>query len=178
MDSRAQFQLSLLGDKTALLKIGKSTRILLLSLVVVVIVTGVFFSQTLGLFFFGLGFLNYILLLSFRVSNNFYRRTKKSITASMIVEEWPKFSILVPLKNEDEVIHATLQAIENLDYPSDRKEVLIVVEDTDVVTQRSLAQIDLPFSFPNLYESDSIKFYTIQALKRPQPRRQQFLKFP
>ncbi|MCA0229272.1 MAG: glycosyltransferase [Bacteroidetes bacterium] len=147
MDSRAQFQLSLLGDKTALLKIGKSTRILLLSLVVVVIVTGVFFSQTLGLFFFGLGFLNYILLLSFRVSNNFYRRTKKSITASMRVEEWPKFSILVPLKNEDEVIHATLQAIENLDYPSDRKEVLIVVEDTDLVTQRSLAQIDLPFSF-------------------------------
>lgn len=49
MDSRAQFQLSLLGDKTALLKIGKSTRILLLSLVVTIIVTAVFFSQTLGL---------------------------------------------------------------------------------------------------------------------------------
>lgn len=164
MDSRAQYQLSLLGNKTALLKIGKRTRILLLSLVVTIIVTGVFFSQTLGLFFFGVGFVNYILLLSFRVSNNFFRRTKKEIIASPSMEEWPKFSILVPLKNEDEVIHATLQAIENLDYPSDRKEVLIVVEDTDIVTQQSLSQVDLPFSFRVIYIPEVPPFTKGRAL--------------
>lgn len=147
MDSRALYQVSLLRNKTALTKISPKTRLIVFALGIIIVVLGILYPQTVGLFFFCFGFLNYVLLLSYRVSNNVFPRLAHSPIRSILRGHWPKFSILVPLKNEDDVIHATLQTIDNLDYPSDKKEVLIVVEETDAITLQSLARFELPLSF-------------------------------
>ncbi len=148
MDAFAQTRQDILGAQSAVYKIQWPTRLAVFTCWIVFAAAGIYFPLTVGAALFSIGFLNYVFLLSFRISNNFF--SKPPTLHNEVPKEarrWPTFSLLVPLKHEDEVIHATLQAIEALEYPKHLVQVIIVVEETDMLTRRSLSTLTLPDYF-------------------------------
>jgi hypothetical protein len=62
-------------------------------------------------------------------------------------EEAPVYSVLVPLFREGGVLPCLLQALEALDYPRAKLEVLLVLEAADLDTQAALSSLHLPPAF-------------------------------
>lgn len=152
IDPYAQQQLSILGNKSALYKIQFTGRMLKLFLWIGLTCAGILLPLSLGLFIFIAALINYFILLSFRLGNYFFKKPQLVHSALPIADdEWPSFSIIFPLKNENEVIHETIRALQALDYPTNLLQIIVVVEDTDEVTQHSLSQLDLPAHFEVLY---------------------------
>ena len=56
----------------------------------------------------------------------------------------PKVSILVPLFRETEIAHALVARLSRLTYPKCLLDVILVLEEEDELTQKTLAEIDLP----------------------------------
>ncbi|MEL7402528.1 MAG: glycosyltransferase [Pseudomonadota bacterium] len=56
----------------------------------------------------------------------------------------PRVSVLVPMFRETEVAHALIARLTQLTYPKCLLDVLLVLEEEDELTRRTLAQIDLP----------------------------------
>jgi glycosyltransferase XagB len=164
-DEYAQQQLSILGNYSAYHQIITFKRLLLFLIWISVTVTGIIAPMSAGIVIFCTGFINYLILLAFRISNNAVESNSSSQpfdeTGS---DQWPSFSILVPLKNENEVIEATLAAIDLLHYPDNLKQVIIIVEETDTVTQQSLSAIDLPYNFEILYIPENTPHTKARAL--------------
>lgn len=148
IDQQAQQQLSILGPKSALYKIQLGGRMFNLVLWIGFTVAGIFLPLSLGLGLFILGLINYLILLSFRMGNYFFTKQNIQPEATAIPDQQlPSFSIIFPLKNENEVIHRTIRALDELDYPAELIQVIVVVEDTDQVTRSSIEQIKLPAHF-------------------------------
>lgn len=144
MDSIAQDQLILLKSKSAFHKIKPFIRVLLFCLVCAVLIISVLFPYSFGMPVFFIGFLNYLFLLIFRIQNNISKLPVETPGNPLPSEtDTLSFSIIVPLKNEDEVIRATLDAIRALEYPEKLKQIIIVVESTDTVTLRTLSRLKL-----------------------------------
>ena len=59
----------------------------------------------------------------------------------------PVYSVLVPLFRETAVLKQLLGAMTNLDYPADKLDIKLIIEETDTVMQRALAAICLPVQF-------------------------------
>ncbi|MFM9941280.1 MAG: glycosyltransferase family 2 protein [Hyphomicrobiaceae bacterium] len=62
----------------------------------------------------------------------------------------PVYSILVPLVDEVEVLPRLIKALGALDYPSDRLDIILALEEADPATQRAVAAIRLPPHFRTL----------------------------
>jgi len=60
---------------------------------------------------------------------------------------WPVYSVLVPLYREPEIIGQLLEKLEKLDYPADRREILILLEADDASTLHALLAHALPQAF-------------------------------
>lgn len=148
IDQQAQQQLALLGAQSAWHQIQWPGRLFHVCCWVGLTLGGILLPLSLGLGLFLIGILNYFLLLGFRLGNFFFTPINWPTPS---VEEpttaLPTFTIIFPLKNENEVIHQTLEAIQALDYPSELVQVIIVVEETDQITHTSLAQIELPSNY-------------------------------
>ena len=56
----------------------------------------------------------------------------------------PLYTVLLPLYREAAVVPHLLRALERLDYPRDRLEVILIVESVDGETQAALAEVPLP----------------------------------
>ncbi len=56
----------------------------------------------------------------------------------------PKVSIIVPLFRETEIVHHLIGRLQRLTYPKCLLDVVLVLEEEDALTRRTLAQIDLP----------------------------------
>ncbi|MDR0373719.1 MAG: glycosyltransferase family 2 protein [Nitrososphaerota archaeon] len=54
------------------------------------------------------------------------RKIQTAPVSSNPVQELPTFSIIVPTKNEESVIHRCLNGIMNIDYPKDKLQVIVV----------------------------------------------------
>ncbi len=59
----------------------------------------------------------------------------------------PVYSVLVPLYKERAVLHQITGALKALDYPADRLDIKLVVEEDDDITRSALADIALPHHF-------------------------------
>jgi len=59
----------------------------------------------------------------------------------------PTYSILCPLYREPEVVEQFINAINQLDWPADKKDVQLLIEQDDTETQGKLAQLTLPTNF-------------------------------
>jgi cellulose synthase/poly-beta-1,6-N-acetylglucosamine synthase-like glycosyltransferase len=57
-----------------------------------------------------------------------FRKNKKTARGDLANSALPSFSILLPVKNEEKVITSLLAAFSNLNYPEDKREI-IVIED-------------------------------------------------
>ncbi len=60
---------------------------------------------------------------------------------------WPMYTIICPLYKEWEVVPQFAQAMSALDYPSDKLEVMLVLEEDDVTTQNEIKKLTLPQNF-------------------------------
>lgn len=56
----------------------------------------------------------------------------------------PRISVLVPLYKEPEVLRRLIQNLGELQYPTDRLQILILLEEEDTLTQAALTTTDLP----------------------------------
>lgn len=74
----------------------------------------------------------------------------------------PTYSILVPLYRETEIIDQLIAALDQIDYPREKLQVLIVVEQHDFETRRALAARDMP---PNV-----AMFVAPPGMPRTKPR--------
>lgn len=52
--------------------------------------------------------------------------------------ELPVYTVLLPVYHEPEIVQNLLDGVGNLDYPHDKLEVLLLVEDDDIATQNAL----------------------------------------
>ncbi len=57
---------------------------------------------------------------------------------------WPRYSLLVPLHDEAAVVGDLIAALSRIDYPADRLETLLILEQTDHSTQTAVLGRDLP----------------------------------
>jgi len=55
-----------------------------------------------------------------------FRRSKKKPNSSLENSSTLSFSIVLPVKNEESVINSVLNALSNLNYPENRREILVV----------------------------------------------------
>lgn len=164
-DALAKQQAKVLRGKSALNKIGVVARVAVLAAAVTCITLGVLYPKTIGLAIFILGFFNYLLLIALRLSNNIGTLSgAKSASVAAEPDILPVFSILVPLKNEGEVVRGTVQAIAELDYPDVLKQVIVVVENTDRMTLDTLEALDLPANFEVLQIPEQPPFTKGRAL--------------
>lgn len=62
-------------------------------------------------------------------------------------DKLPIYSVLVPLYDEADVLGQLVQSLSSLDYPVDRLEVLLLLEQDDAKTIQAAAQLGLPAHF-------------------------------
>ncbi len=61
--------------------------------------------------------------------------------------DWPYYTILCPLYREAEVVPQFVKAMQELDYPADKLQILFLTEEDDVVTRTSIEALHLPAHF-------------------------------
>jgi cellulose synthase/poly-beta-1,6-N-acetylglucosamine synthase-like glycosyltransferase len=75
--------------------------------------------------------------------------------AAARTQEWPRYTVLVPLYREPEVAAKTVSYLDRLDYPRGRLEVLLLLEEDDDLTRTALSRIRLPAYFRVINVPDS-----------------------
>jgi cellulose synthase/poly-beta-1,6-N-acetylglucosamine synthase-like glycosyltransferase len=65
-------------------------------------------------------------------------------------DELPLYSVLVPLFRETQVLKGLVRALNRLDYPRDRLDIKIILEEEDAEMRRAVQQLDLPCQFETL----------------------------
>jgi cellulose synthase/poly-beta-1,6-N-acetylglucosamine synthase-like glycosyltransferase len=63
---------------------------------------------------------------------------------------WPRYTVLCPLHGEAAIVPQFVGAMQGLDYPQDRLQVLLLVEENDSATQEALRSQNLPCNFEML----------------------------
>jgi cellulose synthase/poly-beta-1,6-N-acetylglucosamine synthase-like glycosyltransferase len=61
--------------------------------------------------------------------------------------DWPLYSILVPMYKEPETLPQMIAGLQALDYPADRKDVQLLLEDDDALTVSAARAMTLPPGF-------------------------------
>jgi hypothetical protein len=56
----------------------------------------------------------------------------------------PIYTILLPMYNESEVIQKLIRAMDELDYPQDKLDIKILLEEDDTMTQELCKEVELP----------------------------------
>jgi cellulose synthase/poly-beta-1,6-N-acetylglucosamine synthase-like glycosyltransferase len=59
-------------------------------------------------------------------------------------EELPGYTILVPLFHETETLPRLVDGLSRIDYPKDKLQVLLLLEETDTATREAVEAMDLP----------------------------------
>ena len=61
--------------------------------------------------------------------------------------DWPAYTILCPLYQEAKVVPQFVQAMQDLSYPTDKLQILLLLEDDDAETRKALLGLSLPPHF-------------------------------
>ncbi len=103
------------------------------------------------LYFMDLLFNLYLIVISLR------RDPAISVSYRSIAREkrWPKYTIICPLYKEAEVLPHFVKAIQNINYPKDRLEVLLVLEEDDLKTRIAAGAMHLPRYFEKIIVPES-----------------------
>jgi cellulose synthase/poly-beta-1,6-N-acetylglucosamine synthase-like glycosyltransferase len=97
-------------------------------------------SAVIGLFFLSVVALRLFCLLPLHPS-------KDKIIKNLSNAELPVYSVLVPVFRETSVLKQLLRALVRLNYPVDKLDIKIIVEETDTTMRRALRKYDLPPHF-------------------------------
>ncbi len=106
-----------------------------------------------------LGDLLLTLLLALRTINTSPEvRIDDGLIRSLGCHDWPRYTILCPLYRETEVVPQFVSAMQAMDYPRDRLQILFLTEEDDQATRDAIAALELP------------EHYTIVTVPDGQPR--------
>jgi len=65
-------------------------------------------------------------------------------------KSWPRYTIFCPLYKEADVLPQFITAMNNLDYPKDELEILLILEEDDLETRERVDMMGLPSSFKTI----------------------------
>ncbi len=135
---------------SAFTTISKQQKIFL-SLVLVILITflslnflltlKIVFTLIIGFYFFDLLF-NFFLIYRSFVKDPEIRFSEAEILN--LNRDWPTYTIFCPLYKEWEVLPQFLKAIQNIDYPKDKLQVLLLLEEDDIKTVSEASMMNLP----------------------------------
>ncbi len=93
----------------------------------------------------------------FLVYRSFFRPVEIKITPEQLTakRKWPRYTIFCPLYKEVAVLPQFILAISQLDYPKNRLEVLLLLEEDDTLTIEAVRAMTLPNYFQVLVVPDS-----------------------
>lgn len=111
----------------------------------------IFISALTILYFIDL-FFNLFLILSSMRKNPAIQVAQEEIDA---IAEWPRYTIMCPLYKEWEVVDQFVDAIQALDYPKDKLQVILSLEEVDKKTIEEISKMDLPSYFEILITPDT-----------------------
>ncbi len=74
-------------------------------------------------------------------------RIDDDLVRSLADAPWPRYTILCPLYKEAEIVPQFVQAMERMDYPVDRLQILFLTEESDAATRDAIAAMRLPSHF-------------------------------
>src|SRR5712691_1477449 len=98
----------------------------------------------------GMYFLNLILNASMAL-RTFHNSPEEHISDDIVHAlkdaDWPMYTILCPLYREAEVVPQFVQAMQALDYPPDKLQILFLTEADDSETRRAIRALSLPSRF-------------------------------
>lgn len=154
-DSKAMEQISRLSKDSAYYVTLYYYRAAFLIIIYLPIILSAFNSNTIGMFILFLGVFTFALLIYLRISIF----NKKFLNEELLVEEinnikviddseLPSFTLLVPLKNEGNVIEETFHKISSLSYPKEKVQVIVLLEVNDEITLGTISELSpLPDNF-------------------------------
>lgn len=73
--------------------------------------------------------------------------TPSPAVRDLSAEEWPVYSVLVPLFRETAVLPQLIGALERLSYPADKLDIKLILEEEDILMQRAVARLALAPQF-------------------------------
>jgi glycosyltransferase XagB len=82
----------------------------------------------------------FLAIVSLRIMCLLPHRRLPEIRAMLFDDELPTYSVLVPLFKETGVLPQLLGALRGLDYPKDRLDIKLILEESDVAMQRAVAR--------------------------------------
>lgn len=113
--------------------LGIGAALLVLGLVVATVPTLIAASAVTTLVYLG-ALADRLLLLVRGLARDAILRVDDERARAMPDEDLPRYTVLVPAYNEPEVIGDLIAAVDSIDYPAEKLQVLLLLEDDDAVT--------------------------------------------
>jgi len=147
-DDIAQLQIQTLSENSAYPIIQLKVRLSLFLIGSIIFILGFLYPFSIGLFicytglaiYFCMNFFRFIII-PYSVKNN------KSFNSEQVNVPLPTFTILIPLKEEGDIIHQTFSSIININYPKNLIQAIVIIEEDDMITKSSINKISLPDYF-------------------------------
>ena len=71
----------------------------------------------------------------------------EAVVHALANAEWPRYTILCPLYREVEIVSQFVQAMQALDYPANKLQILFLTEEDDASTRQVIQAMNLPSHF-------------------------------
>lgn len=100
----------------------------------------------------------YLLDLAFNawVVTGVARRRRQDIRVEETDHVWPEYTVLCPIYKEAAVLPQFVRAMTDLDYPTDRLQIILLLEEDDVETLEAARRLRLPQHFETLVVPHSL----------------------
>lgn len=83
-------------------------------------------------------------------------KVEKSEIEFQMEREWPKYTVFCPLYKEYKVLSQFIDAMKALDYPKEKLQIMLLLEDDDTETIEKVSQYKLPSTFDVVIVPDSL----------------------
>ncbi len=92
------------------------------------------------------------LLIYFLVSVRIFNQSSEEQVEDAVIHllahaDWPTYTILCPLYREEEVVPQFVKAMQSLDYPVEKLQILFLTEEDDTLTRQAINALHLPPHF-------------------------------
>ncbi|MFD1720126.1 glycosyltransferase family 2 protein [Amnibacterium endophyticum] len=84
------------------------------------------------------------------------RRRRQDIRVEQTEHDWPLYTVLCPIYREAAVLPQFVRAMTDLDYPTDRLQIILLLEEDDLETIGAARRLRLPQHFETLVVPDSL----------------------
>jgi len=144
-------------EHTSALKVMTSDQFTILTVILLYWCVGLFFLHT-AMLAFTLGVITLLYISGFVISSILATRSLSGKSGEEIDEniihrldqigvEWPSYTILCPLYKEARVVPQFVKAMQGLDYPTDKLQILFLTEEDDNETRDAIESMNLPSHF-------------------------------